>query len=109
MLSGNSLIQSIFIVKKIQEFVKRWHIDAEIPQDMSLSLGSFGISLTELTKGYAVFPNGGKAVRLRNITSITDRTGKKYPLPAADEGWKVSAPDSETSSETSSSGLVGYA
>jgi penicillin-binding protein 1A len=87
-------------VKKIQEFVKRWHIDAEIPQDMSLSLGSFGISLTELTKGYAVFPNGGKAVRLRHITSITDRTGKKYPLPAADKDWKVPAPDSETSSET---------
>ena len=59
---------------------------------MSLSLGSFGISLAELTKGYAVFPNGGKAVRLRHITSIKDRTGKVYPIPAADQEWPKEEP-----------------
>ncbi len=74
-------------VTKIHDFVNRWHIDAEIPKDMSLSLGSFGISLSELTKGYAVFPNGGKAVRLHHITSIKDRTGKSYPVPTADPAW----------------------
>lgn len=74
-------------VQKIHDFVNRWHISAEIPKDMSLSLGSFGISLAELTKGYAVFPNGGKAVRLHHITSIKDRTGKSYPIPAADSDW----------------------
>ncbi|WP_408098230.1 penicillin-binding protein 1A [Peredibacter sp. HCB2-198] len=74
-------------VNKIHEFVNRFHIQAQIPKDMSLSLGSFGISLAELTKGYAVFPNGGKAVRLRHITSIKDRTGKSYPIPPADAAW----------------------
>ena len=74
-------------VSKINEFVNRWHIHADIPKDMSLSLGSFGISLAELTKGYAIFPNGGKAVRLQHITSIKDRTGKSYPIPAADPAW----------------------
>ncbi len=74
-------------VSKINEFVNRWHIHADIPKDMSLSLGSFGISLAELTKGYAIFPNGGKAVRLQHITSIKDRSGKSYPLPAADPAW----------------------
>lgn len=74
-------------VQKIHDFVNRWHIHAEIPKDMSLSLGSFGISLAELTKGYAVFPNGGKAIRLRHITSIKDREGKSFDPPAADPNW----------------------
>lgn len=74
-------------VNKIHDFVSRFHIQAQIPKDMSLSLGSFGISLAELTKGYAVFPNGGKAVRLRHITSIKDRNGKSYPIPPADSAW----------------------
>ncbi len=76
-------------VNKILSFSKRLHINSEIPKDMSLSLGSFGISLAELTKAYAVFPNGGKAVRLRHITSIKDRYGKSYDLPAADKAWET--------------------
>ncbi|MGE3609639.1 MAG: penicillin-binding protein 1A [Bacteriovoracaceae bacterium] len=74
-------------VAKIHEFVKRFHINAEIPLDMSLSLGSFGISLAELTKGYAPFPNGGKAIRLHHISSIKDRNGKSYIIPSADPNW----------------------
>ena len=74
-------------VSKIHSFTNRWHINAQIPKDMSLSLGSFGISLAELTKGYAVFPNGGKAIRLHHITSIKDRNGKSYPIPPADANW----------------------
>lgn len=79
-------------VNKVHEFISRWHINAQIPKDMSLSLGSFGISLAELTKGYAVFPNGGKAIRLKHIVSITDRTGKSYPIPAADPNWGPEQP-----------------
>jgi penicillin-binding protein 1A len=92
------LVQDLGI-NKIHEFTNRWHINAQIPKDMSLSLGSFGISLAELTKGYAVFPNGGKAVRLRHITSIKDRTGKSYPIPAADPNW----PQEELKTQTDSS------
>ncbi|HXH73723.1 MAG TPA: PBP1A family penicillin-binding protein [Bacteriovoracaceae bacterium] len=75
-------------VTKIDDFITRFHINADIPRDMSLSLGSFGISLSELTKAYAIFPNGGKAVRLQNIISIKDREGKPYPIPPADPNWK---------------------
>lgn len=74
-------------VEKIHNFVSRLHIQTELPKDMSLALGSFGISLAELTKAYAVFPNGGRAVRLHHITSIKDRTGKSYTIPAADPAW----------------------
>lgn len=78
-------------VAKINNFVNRLHINADLPKDMSLSLGSFGISLAELTKGFAIFPNGGRAIRLKHILSITDRNNKKYLPPAADAGWKESA------------------
>ncbi len=82
------LVQDLGI-SKIHDFVNRLHINADIPKDMSLSLGSFGISLSELTKAYAIFPNGGQAVRLQNIISVRDRNGKSYPIPAADLGWKT--------------------
>lgn len=81
-------------VQKIHDFIRRFHINADIPKDMSLSLGSFGISLAELTKGYAVFANGGKAIRLKHITSITNRNGESIPVPAADPEWAI--PKEET-------------
>jgi penicillin-binding protein 1A len=81
------LVQSMG-VNKVLHFMERLHINASLPRDMSLSLGSFGISLAELAKGYAIFPNGGKAIRLNAITSIKDRYGKTYPIPALDEAWK---------------------
>ena len=74
-------------VNKIHEFVKRIHMQTELPKDMSLSLGSFGVSLAELTKGFAIFPNGGKAIRLKHIISIKDRNGTSYPVPEADAAW----------------------
>lgn len=92
-------------VNKFHRFVKRFHINSELPKDMSLSLGSFGISLVELAKAYAVFPNGGRAVRLQHITSIKDRTGKSYNIPPADPAWPApeveSAPKEEIIPETS--------
>jgi penicillin-binding protein 1A len=99
-------------VNKIHEFSKRLHINAEIPKDMSLSLGSFGISLAELTKAYAIFPNQGRALRLKHITSIKDRYGKTYPLPPADQAWpeepeeslETAAADSEGEGEATPQG-----
>ena len=97
-------------VEKIHHFVNRFHIQTELPKDMSLSLGSFGISLAELTKAYAVFPNGGRAVRLHHITTIRDRNGKSYTIPAADHAWPAvphvveAAPKDETTPEAKPSG-----
>src|SRR5690606_4328724 len=85
------LVQALGVMK-IHNFVKRLHINAEIPKDMSMSLGSFGISLAELTKGFAVFPNGGRAIRLQHIISIKDRYGKTYPVPEADPAWPAEEP-----------------
>lgn len=80
------LVQDLGI-SKVHEFIRRMRINAQVPKDMSLALGSFGISLAELTKGFAIFPNGGRAIRMKHIISIKDRTGKTYTVPMADEGW----------------------
>jgi penicillin-binding protein 1A len=89
-------------VKKITDFANRLHITADLPKDMSLSLGSFGISLAELTRGYAIFPNAGKAIHLHHIISIKDRTGKVYPIPEIGAPWPQEpvAPKVEEGSET---------
>jgi penicillin-binding protein 1A len=93
-------------VNKVLEFVDRFHIYADIPRDMSMSLGSFGISLAELAKGYAVFPNGGRAIRLLHVTSIKDRNGKSYPIPSADLPWKPEAPKAETPEVATAEGVT---
>jgi penicillin-binding protein 1A len=47
---------------------------------MSISLGSFGISLAELVQGYGVFANGGQRVKMKAILSVKDRNGKRYEV-----------------------------
>jgi len=97
------LVQDLGI-KKIKNFIERFHISADLPEDMSLSLGSFGISLSELTKAYAIFPNGGQAIRLKSILSITDRFGKNYSIPSLDMAWK--SDDAQTMNEKEDAGKV---
>ena len=65
-------------VDKVIEFSKRVGIDSEMPQDLSISLGSFGINLEKLVKAYSIFPNGGRRVNLKAILSVKDRFGKVY-------------------------------
>jgi penicillin-binding protein 1A len=65
-------------VDKVIEFSKRIGIDSEMPQDLSISLGSFGINLEKLVKAYSIFPNGGRKVNLKAILSVKDRFGKVY-------------------------------
>lgn len=65
-------------VPEITEFVNRFGMKVDLPKDMSISLGSFGISLAELVKAYGVFANGGNKISMKAITSVKDRNGKKY-------------------------------
>ncbi len=60
-------------------------------QDLSLALGTTGVSLLEMTRAYAVFPSGGRLVTPIFITRVLDREGnvlmENVPLgdPLADE------------------------
>jgi len=59
-------------------FVDRMDLDVSMPQDLSLSLGSFGMNLLSLVKSYSIFPNGGRKVKLKSILSIKDRFGNLH-------------------------------
>ena len=67
-------------VSNIIEFVKRIGNTTKLAPDLSLALGSAGMTLMDLTTTYALFPNGGKRVYPKSILRITDRFGTEYPV-----------------------------
>jgi penicillin-binding protein 1A len=77
-------------VEKIKNLVERVKVDAEMPNDLSISLGSFGINLLDLVKLYAIFPNGGRRLKIKSIISIKGRDGELHYLEdrAQDPGAK---------------------
>ena len=56
-------------------YAKRLGIDSSLNRDLSLALGSSGVSLLEITRAYAVFANQGFKVEPIFITKVTDRNG----------------------------------
>lgn len=70
------LVQSVG-VGEIIKFAKRLGLEsAHFNPDLSISLGSGGTSLLELTKTYSVFPRHGKRVDPVFIHRIRDRDGR---------------------------------
>ena len=74
-------IMTIKILKKIGikhaiNYARHMGINSPLNADLSLALGSSGVSLVELTKAYSVFANGGMLVKPIYITKIIDRNGK---------------------------------
>ncbi len=74
-------IMTIKILKKIGisyaiDYAKRMGIESSLSADLSLALGSSGVSLLELTRSYSVFTNGGILVEPIFITKVADRNGK---------------------------------
>ena len=49
----------------------------KIPYDLSMALGTFGISPLNFARFYSAFPNGGEMVEPRIITKIVDRFGNE--------------------------------
>ena len=62
-------------VSNIISFVDRLKLNLDLPKDLSVSLGSFGINLLDLVKTYAIFPSGGRPIRIQSVISIKDRYG----------------------------------
>ncbi|MFW6147127.1 MAG: penicillin-binding protein 1A [Thermodesulfobacteriota bacterium] len=57
-------------------YARKLGIESALDKDLSLALGSSGLSLLELTRAYSVFANGGKLVKPGFITKVVDRNGK---------------------------------
>ena len=80
-LTNSRNVVSIKIVQDlgldyIIEYARRLGIRSHLDRDLSLSLGSSGLSLLELASAFSVFPAGGKRPAPVFITKITDRDGK---------------------------------
>jgi penicillin-binding protein 1A len=57
------------------DYARKLGITSELTRDLSLALGSSGVSLLELVNAYAVFANKGYLVEPAFITKIEDRYG----------------------------------
>jgi penicillin-binding protein 1A len=57
------------------EYANKLGITSELSKDLSIALGSSGVSLLELTKAYSVFANRGYLIEPVFITKIEDRDG----------------------------------
>ena len=58
-----------------REYANKLGIISDLSNDLSIALGSSGVSLLELTKSYSVFANQGYLVEPVFITKIVDRDG----------------------------------
>ncbi|RZB38413.1 MAG: penicillin-binding protein 1A [Desulfobacteraceae bacterium Eth-SRB2] len=57
------------------DYAKKLGIESKLNRDLSIALGSSGVSLLELVKAYSVFNNNGYLVSPVFITKIVDRDG----------------------------------
>jgi penicillin-binding protein 1A len=57
------------------DYARKLGIESELARDLSIALGSSGVSLLELVNAYAVFANQGYLVEPAFITKIEDRFG----------------------------------
>jgi len=63
-------------VDYVIDYARRLGIRSPLSRDLSLALGSSEVTLLELTRAYAIYPNGGRRVVPRYITRVTDRNGE---------------------------------
>jgi penicillin-binding protein 1A len=80
-LTESRNVITIKILKKIGvnhaiQYARKMGIESELSPDLSLALGSSGVSLMELTRAYSIFPNGGMLVKPIFIKRILDRSGQ---------------------------------
>ncbi|MBW2369735.1 MAG: PBP1A family penicillin-binding protein [Deltaproteobacteria bacterium] len=88
-LSKSRNIISIKILKDIGidyaiEYARKLGITANLSRDLSIALGSSGVSLAELVTAFSVFANQGYMVTPIYITKIVDRDGKELEINAPD-------------------------
>jgi penicillin-binding protein 1A len=58
------------------QFIKRLGIESPIKRDLSIALGTSGVSMMELTSAFAVFANGGERIKPIFIKKIVTMKGE---------------------------------
>ena len=82
--TGLAKSRNVVTVKLLKEigigyavkYARKMGIESDLAPDLSLALGSSGVSLMELTTAYAVFANGGMRVKPIFVKKIVDRSDK---------------------------------
>ena len=62
-------------VNAVKEIMTSLGIDAEIPNNLSIALGTSNMTLLDLVKGYAAFANSGYRIKPVLIVKIVDQDG----------------------------------
>ena len=80
-LAKSRNVITVKILKKIGvnyaiQYARKMGIESHLSPDLSLALGSSGISLMEITRAYSVFANGGMLVDPIFVTRVVDRSGQ---------------------------------
>jgi penicillin-binding protein 1A len=80
-LAKSRNVITVKILKKIGvnyaiQYARKMGIESHLSPDLSLALGSSGISLMEITRAYSVFANGGMLVEPIFVTRVVDRSGQ---------------------------------
>lgn len=61
--------------RRVIEYARKFGISTAIPEESIIALGTHSLKLSELTRAYGVFPNGGKLVTPVYIMRIEDSNG----------------------------------
>jgi penicillin-binding protein 1A len=62
-------------VSSVKETVKDLGIDADVPNNLSIALGSSNITLLELVKGFSAFANGGSRIKPIFVRRVVEMNG----------------------------------
>lgn len=78
------------------DYLRRFNMDAQLPRNLSLALGTGVVTPYGLTKGYGVFAANGRPFEPILITSISSHDGatsffQAMPRPAYDQGQEQPA------------------
>ncbi len=73
-------------VDNVIDFLSRYSLSLNVPSDLSISLGSFGINPLQMCLLYSPFPSGGKKVQPISILSVLREGGEEIEFTEHSEG-----------------------
>ncbi len=80
-------------VERLIKMARRLGITVDLPDDLSLALGSAGVPVIELTQAYAAIANGGDRVLAHGISEIRDAGGHSLYRREGSGGGTVATQD----------------
>ncbi|MCX8118206.1 MAG: PBP1A family penicillin-binding protein [Desulfobacterota bacterium] len=83
------------------KFFKKLGIESPIKRDLSVALGTSGVSLLELVSAYAVFANGGERIQPLFIKKVVTMKGEVLEEHIPFEGYEEVEEDEEEAEEPS--------